>query len=66
MKVIVHTPFTLIRDDGVEVSFVTGLCDMLKDDFEHWYAQLHVDVEKAEKIVKSKVEALPTNVSDKK
>lgn len=58
MKVIVNKPFTLIRDDGTEAPFVAGLCEMAKEDFDHWYTQLHAE---ATKVVKPKPdETVPT------
>ncbi|MBC7074667.1 MAG: hypothetical protein H5T98_01065 [Syntrophomonadaceae bacterium] len=45
MKVVVHTPFTLTRDNGEKVRYEMGVKEMPDADAKHWFAQIHIDIE---------------------
>lgn len=53
MKIIVHTPFTLTRDDGSKVQYGLGEHDMPEADAVHWYTRLFAEASKIEAEVKA-------------
>lgn len=46
MKVVIHTPFTLTRDNGEKVRYELGVKDIPDADAKHWFAQLHIEGDK--------------------
>lgn len=50
MKIIVHTPFTLTRDDGTQTRFDVGEHDLHEADAEHWYTRLFSEIAKVESV----------------
>lgn len=57
MKIIVHTPFTLTRDDGTQTRFDVGEHDLPEADAEHWYTLLFAKIEAKAESVAAKVRA---------
>lgn len=51
MKVFVHKPFHLSRDDGTSVQYAAGEQDMPEVDATHWWTAAHADVKESGKRV---------------
>ncbi len=40
-KILVKTPFRLVRDDGTDQKFTVGVHEVSQKDADHWYTKIH-------------------------
>lgn len=40
-KILVKTPFRLVRDDGSDQKFGVGVHEVSEKDADHWYTKIH-------------------------